>query len=190
MPAGNRSDVLAAGRRRTGACAHGVWTGRLHERGSGVDVKKAESAALGLCTRCHKRPAEPGKKNCAVCLDGMRTLMEHRYAERVSLGLCIQCYTPALPGHIVCARHLDRRREVSRSQREAHREENRVYNRERYRKIRAEGRCTLCGAPAYGCLCTVCAEKRNEHARRLYAAKGKDGKSDMQSVKAAAGDCI
>lgn len=76
----------------------------------------------GMCTRCGKTWAEPGRKYCRACLakhaaetntPENREKANLRRAERRAAGLCIDCGAPT-EGHQRCERCLEMRRDSTR----------------------------------------------------------------------------
>jgi len=49
-------------------------------------ARRAALERRGICNRCHKRPAEPGRKTCQVCLDAQkrRRILGGRTDERTN----------------------------------------------------------------------------------------------------------
>lgn len=65
----------------------------------------------GLCTRCGKRDAQPGRKRCLICLakDREQNRKRHTIAEyRKENGLCRYCNTKAMPGKKFCEYHYQK----------------------------------------------------------------------------------
>lgn len=65
----------------------------------------------GLCVRCGKRQAYPGRKRCSICLakDRESNKKQHTIAEyRKENGLCRYCDTKAMPGKKLCEYHYQK----------------------------------------------------------------------------------
>lgn len=78
---------------------------RLAKKSEKEREQRLVRAAQGLCTTCGKRPAEAGKKRCAVCGAKGRTANKKWYDEHhppKAPGACRRCNLPALPGKMHC----------------------------------------------------------------------------------------
>ena len=75
--------------------------------------KRLEWAAEGLCTRCGKNKALPGRKLCEACVEKERVKgrrnyfsradkMQQSYKSRKAAGLCVKCGKPAVYGQTLC----------------------------------------------------------------------------------------
>lgn len=89
------AETVAMGLKRCPECrekARAYNARRLAER---------QAAAGGvLCTRCHCRPAEPGRATCTEC----REERAARRAENLENGICTRCgHRPVEPGYTFCA---------------------------------------------------------------------------------------
>ena len=154
--------------------------------------------ALGICTRCGKNPAAPGRKSCEPCLEKRRADDRARYAAgkaaglkyggadpevkrragraksrrrqkaRVEAGLCIRCGNHAPVEGGTTCRPCRDKRQAAEKQ--------------KYAERKAAGRCTRCGGPAFDGLtrCAPCnaveqagrnPERKNRRSRRLYVQR-------------------
>lgn len=75
--------------------------------------KRIEWAAAGLCTKCGKNKAMPGRKLCEACAEKERIKgrknyfsradkMQQSYKARKAAGLCVKCGKPAVYGQTLC----------------------------------------------------------------------------------------
>ena len=110
-------------------------------------ARRRSARQRGDCGVCCRRPARPGRFECAACAAGVRA--PHRFPEsraehaaRIRLkaiaeGRCVRCLVapPALD-RACCDPCLATMRHRARPARKA-----------RYHELRAAGRCTVCEAP-------------------------------------------
>ena len=102
-------------------------------------------------------------RNREKCLEGDKERRDWYSAH----GICIACgHNEAVPGLRRCGDCLYRAREHWYANHTP--EENRDYQREKYARYRAEGRCVKCGQPAVEgmCMCESCQKKHNRAGRR------------------------
>jgi hypothetical protein len=59
----------------------------------------------GVCARCQKKPAEPGRKRCGACSAYARKHQAARESARKAAGVCKNCLERAIPNQAYCARH-------------------------------------------------------------------------------------
>lgn len=72
---------------------------------------REEREKEGLCVRCGKRDAQPGRKRCSICLakDREQNRKRHTLAEyRKENGLCKYCDSKAIPGKRFCEYHYQK----------------------------------------------------------------------------------
>ena len=158
----------------------------------------AERLALGVCTRCGKRPAAPERKNCEPCIEKRRAADRARYAPGKAAG-------KLYGGADVAVKRRGARAQSKKRQKARHdaglcirwgqhppgeggstcvpcRDRRQAAERELYNARRAAGLCTRCGGPVFDGLsrCGPCAaideasrspERKNAASRRLYAAR-------------------
>lgn len=137
----------------------------------------------GICTKCGKNPAAPGKKRCQGCLDKNNARGVEEYAYFKSKGICVQCHKERVAENSVqCPNCLeekaqrtydylhrmpeDKKKEMSKrwgGQRKAKREDR-----------KKNGLCTVCGSPAYKDH-LMCYDHVLEHRRRYRESKDKRG---------------
>ena len=160
----------------------------------------AERRAAGICTKCGKAPARPGRTLCEPCAErhrardryarakaagvpyggrdpearrrGHRERSRRRREARQAAGLCSRCgHVPPVEGRTMC---------------EPCREDRRQAKRDRHAERRAAGLCVQRTAPAPGgkTYCGPCAETRSrrrdvkakrEADRRRYAERRERG---------------
>lgn len=93
---------------------------REHFRKQQKSLYKERSDA-GICTRCGKRKAMPGKKKCGICLAKDAEIHKLKYAERPSIRehrkehhLCYFCGNPIdLPSRNICSSCLEHFRAIA-----------------------------------------------------------------------------
>lgn len=133
--------------------------------------------AHGICIRCGKFDAEPGKTMCLICMMDCRdyareqyrkkteTMTEEerqarneanrrRYSEKRESGICQQCSNPVFRNHAYCYKHY-----ISQSH---------AHGRERKKKYPYHpiGTCRICGAePEPGF--KMCPTHRKEYSDRM-----------------------
>ena len=111
-------------------------------------------AAHGICVRCRKRPALPGKVLCAECSDEAREKARLRYnksqdakeqqrsrvkkriAELKKAGRCLICGKPVYDGHTLCMEHYLASRRKSRERYEKKMQEKRDHDAQRAAELR------------------------------------------------------
>ena len=160
--------------------------------------------AAGICTKCGRAPARPGRTTCEPCAEQHRGRDRARHARakaegipyggrdpearrragrkrsrrraeaRKSAGLCIRCGT--IPP------------EEGRAMCEPCRDDRRQAKRERHRERRAAGLCVHCAAPASDgkAYCEPCAKTRSRR-RNLEAKREADRR--RYAERRARGDC-
>ena len=113
----------------------------MRERGRKHDKKRraitsARSKAIregyyakGLCYQCGKAPHLEGKKYCRSCLNKQAIRSKKAWRLKVQrgeaipietrhyLGICTFCNEPVIPGHKVCAKHLESARKSAENAR-------------------------------------------------------------------------
>lgn len=63
----------------------------------------AARVAAGVCYRCGKNPAAPGKRSCEECLVRQRASARYRYRQLVKQGICALCrHEKATVGYVTC----------------------------------------------------------------------------------------
>lgn len=136
----------------------------------------------GICVRCGKQPAIPGKIVCLLCqaeyadysrlryekmtdeekAEHNRKHTEKYYANKAA-GICVRCgKRKAAPGRVSCEWCLAKTNESSKKSHE---------KKGRYKRYKEQGLCLSCGAeraPGYQ-FCPECLEKK-----RAYAAKARE----------------
>lgn len=66
------------------------------------------------CIRCNKKKAILGKSSCNKCLEYAKyKAREFRIKQRAN-GLCQDCMIKVKQGHVLCAKHLEMRKNTSR----------------------------------------------------------------------------
>jgi hypothetical protein len=117
----------------------------------------------GLCTRCGKEPARPGKRTCAPCAS-FEAACSRKYLARINplmskLGLCVCCHhREAMPGQTKCG--------VCSEYQVSHQKDIRAKRKE-------EGKCSGCGrkpTPGFR-TCAHCRDKQREQNQRSRAKK-------------------
>ncbi len=93
--------------------------------------------AAGLCVKCGKAPAAPGRGMCGECAERARMRTRSGYSKRKAAGMCVACgKAPALSGRAKCGACL---------------EYARTYNKGRYLTGGAcDGDCENCRLPECG----------------------------------------
>ena len=164
----------------------------------------AERVAAGICTKCGRAPARPGRTTCEPCAERHRARDRARHARakaegipyggrdpearrragrkrsrrrsevRKAAGLCIRC------GNVPP--------EEGRAMCEPCRDDRRVAKRARHAERRAAGLCVNCAAPAPGgrAYCDLCARIRSRR-RNLEAKREADRR--RYAERRARGDC-
>ena len=124
----------------------------LRRRGS-HDATYEWYVAHGICVRCRKRPALPGKVLCAECKDKAREKARLRYksqavkkqqCERVKAriaqckkdGRCLICGKPVYDGHTLCMEHYLASRRHSRERYDKKMQEKREWDARRAAELR------------------------------------------------------
>ena len=89
--------------------SHAIWSKKTYS-------KRREA---GICTRCGKRPAAPGKAMCGICSARQNTRRrerarqngvmspEERKAYKEERGICFFCDNPVKPEYKVCEKHYN-----------------------------------------------------------------------------------
>lgn len=111
-------------------------------------------AAHGICVRCRKRPALPGKVLCAECSDEAREKARLRYnksqdakeqqrervkkriAELKKAGRCLICGKPVYDDHTLCMEHYLAARRKSHERYEKKMQEKREWDARRAAELR------------------------------------------------------
>lgn len=129
----------------------------------------------GICVRCGRNLADPGRTQCFDCSDKKSKkryakiendpeFVEHERqynrdyrAEKIKKGICTSCSAPAVPGRKHCAKHLLE-----------------IRNHSRYEKhlMQQLGKCPRCHKPNDngGSLCNECRRKEREQRAEKKAA--------------------
>lgn len=127
----------------------------------------------GLCYRCGKYPTEGGKM-CPSCTEKSRRYSKEQKELRKALGLCVTCgKREAAKGRFSCPDCLDRFRTHSIIWYNDNKERQKANVKARQERLKAEGRCYMCGGIAdrgNGVLCYSCCKKTN---KRLHKHKQK-----------------
>ena len=159
--------------------------------------------AQGLCTRCGKAPAAPGRASCETCLEKRRADDRARYARGKAAG---KLYGGANPdakrrsGRTESKRRQKARREAGLCIRCGRhppveggttcapcRDKRQAAERQQYDERRAAGLCTRCGGPVLDGLsrCGPCTaideashspERKNARSRKLYVERRARGR--------------
>ena len=164
--------------------------------------RHAARSASGTCTRCGRRPPEPGLKECSGCAEKRRAADRARRAKARQQGKSYagrdpdQCRRANRVGDRrrrrerqmagLCSSCGLRRPENNRSVCEPCREARRALDRRRYAARRAAGRCVRCTQPTVGglsrcgrCLALekerVSPERETAVSRRRYAERRAQG---------------
>lgn len=107
-----------------------------------------ERKAAGICIRCGKAPARPGKTRCQRCaLDG-RGYYLIGYERKKENGFCVTCGKPLSSDseYVLC---------------ESCRESNNAFTKKYLAKRKSEGRCVRCGRKTDGhTICEWCLAKK------------------------------
>lgn len=77
----------------------------------------ARKKSAGVCSRCGKRPVEPGKTMCGICLGKQRSYQyalrheqgQRTWTERTDGNGCFLCGEPCVPGKKLCENHMIQR---------------------------------------------------------------------------------
>lgn len=100
--------------RNANSCAnYQAKNGAEYQAGRRVRLKRQydQRKAAGICTKCGRRPAAPGRTKCRYCLEYdnavHRVKSEGRAVaqariDRRDAGLCMDCGKPAEPGYCFC----------------------------------------------------------------------------------------
>ena len=180
-------------------------TARRCER-KGSRRQHASRKAAGICTKCGRAPARPGRTTCEPCAGKHRARDRARHAKAKAEGIPYGGRDPEarrLAGRKRSRRRAEARRaaglcsrcghlppEEGRAMCEPCREDRRAAKRARHHERRAAGLCVQCKAPAPGgkAYCDPCAGARSrrrnlkakrEADRRRYA--GRRGRGDCTS---------
>ena len=152
----------------------------------------------GLCTRCGKAPAAPGRASCEPCLATRREADRASYAAGKAAGMLYGGANADAKRRSARAQSMKRqkaRREASLCIRCGQhppveggttcapcRDKRQAAERQQYEERRAAGLCTRCGGPVFGGLsrCGPCTaideasrspERKNDRSRKLYAER-------------------
>lgn len=108
-----------------------------------ANEKYYEFKARGICVKCHKRPAIPGKVLCVECRNKANRRKVEKYRKTAPItknreyrrehGLCIYCESEVMPGRTICEKCYLQRVECARK---AHKHENLIRLREYWKKDR------------------------------------------------------
>lgn len=137
--------------------------------------------SMGICHKCRKERAAPGKKFCFSCLDKIREISAARYdpeyaklyqarrrelyQQKKAAGICIRCSKSATHGVYCyeCSIKAKRQKQKTTDRRRNERCDRGLISEER----RQNGRCLWCGSPAEpGLQCC------GDH-RKIFSAAGK-----------------
>lgn len=127
---------------------------RTHER-ERARRQTADRLARGVCAKCGRNPAEPGRRLCGPCAETRREAERIRYANARAAGLKYG------------GRNIEPKRRSARAA-----------SRNRRQARRESGRCLRCGRrpPVEGgATCEPCRETRQAAERELYAARRASG---------------
>ena len=72
-----------------------------------IRERTADLKEAGLCARCGRLPARPGKSDCATCARMRSDGYKARMAQKRAQGICTRCSAPAEAGRIMCRTHTD-----------------------------------------------------------------------------------
>lgn len=172
-------------------------TARAYER----ERSRREAAARkaeGLCGRCGREPAAPGRSSCEPCLEKRRRADRAKYAAGKAAGLPYggaNADAKRRAGRAKSKRRQKARKEAGLCIRcgrrppvdggttcEPCREKRQAAEKRQYAARRAAGLCTRCGAPVRDGLsrCAPCTvideagrnpERKNARSRKLYAER-------------------
>ena len=158
----------------------------------------AARKAEGLCGRCGKEPAAPGRSSCEPCLEKRRAADRAKYAAGKAAGLPYGGADPAAKRR--AGRAKSKRRQKARLEAglcircgkrppvedgttcQPCRDKRQAAERKQYAERRAAGLCTRCGGPVHDGLsrcapcaaieeATKCPERKNARSRQLYAER-------------------
>ena len=165
--------------------------------------ERAARTAEGLCGRCGKEPAAPGRSSCEPCLEKRRETDRANYAAgkaaglkyggadpeakrragrarsrkrqkaRIEAGLCIRCGTRRPAEHGTTCQPCRDKRQAA--------------EKKQYAERKAAGLCTRCGTPVFDGLtrCPPCSAieqashdpaRKNARSRKLYAERRAAGR--------------
>ena len=71
--------------------------------GTAQGRRRARLLDRGLCQYCGKRPHEPERKGCALCLGVTAQRVSATHAERIRAGVCVDCEGVPVPGKRQCS---------------------------------------------------------------------------------------
>lgn len=141
--------------------------------------------ASGICVRCGKRTAEPGRMRCAECAEKHRVDRKETRAWLLSKGYCPKCGKERLWGdEKVCLECAAKRYASFVRGGEIAKRKAALANRKHREKMKDLGRCIVCGKPAVPGKgrCKKCAEKNKISVRRIMVRK--NGISRYERVSA------
>lgn len=147
--------------------------------------------SLGLCHRCRREKAAPGRKFCFGCLEEIRKSNQKKYdpeyakkyqarrreiyREKKKAGICVRCTKPATHGMYCreCAIKTKRRRRERTERDKRKRHERGLIPDSR----KEEGVCLWCGKPAMSGT-NVC-----EYHSKIFSDAGGKGKEKDKAVE-------
>ena len=166
--------------------------------------EREQRSALGLCIRCGKSSAAPGRMSCEPCLDKRRASDRAKYAAGKAAGMLYGGSDPEVRRRVGRKRSRKRSEDrraaglcvrcgavppaEGRTMCEPCRDDRRAADRARHAERRAAGVCPDCAAPAPGgkLYCEPCAGTRSR--RRNLEAKRKAARR-RYAERRARGDC-
>ena len=105
---------------------------RLEKKAAAARERRLIRAAQGMCTTCGKRPAEQGRKRCAVCRAKAKIAYKKWYDKKrppKAPGTCRSCNMPALPGKMYCEDHYKKLVKLAAKATEASKRSGKTKNR-------------------------------------------------------------
>ena len=165
--------------------------------------ERAARTAEGLCGRCGKEPAAPGRSSCEPCLEKRRETDRASYAAGKAAGLKYGGADPEAKRR--AGRNRSRKRQKARIEAglcircgtlppaeggttcQPCRDKRQAAEKKQYAERKAAGLCTRCGTPVFDGLtrCPPCSAieqashdpaRKNARSRKLYAERRADGR--------------
>ena len=116
----------------------------------------------GLCVSCHK-PTDTGKQYCSECAEKVKQRNRDRREFYLNAGICPICGRNDLVGEERVCEEC----KAKQAERDKKRDKSKVYSytKERRKRLKAQGRCVICGAVLEQrgyTSCPSCREKRRK----------------------------
>ena len=124
----------------------------------------------GICVYCKSSPAEDGKTTCRICREKQRKQTAEKRAALRNMGFCSECGKNRIFGEEKICPECAAKKYAS-NRKNADKEKNREYFRERTKKLKAEGICVKCGKRAAEKGKTRCMICNIKEANRAHRAK-------------------